>query len=292
MPDRLQKLLSRRNARPRGQSFVEMALVVPILLLMLLGLVEVAFFMSKYLDGLDLTREAARFASIRDPFSTTSHDSNCNDPNGFDFFWDTSCIFSPPTIDLCAKIDPAVIDIDLGASRGFLNWCNGLNKYLAFDPTRDDIVISAFSIGANNEILQNYPIGNEYVTDEDGNRSYYWALSNHIYVGADANASPLNDNWRKSCTDTPDTARLPYYTKARVHDTGASSLTASDFPDGSYATPPDNRGFISVELYYCHDQVLGLPLFTIFVPNPIMIHVYTLMPLPAAAPTPTPATIP
>ncbi len=58
--------------RSRGQSFLELALVLPILLLMLMGLVEVAIYIGRYLDALDLTREAARFASIRDPFAEYS----------------------------------------------------------------------------------------------------------------------------------------------------------------------------------------------------------------------------
>ena len=48
------------------------------------------------------------------------------------------------------------------------------------------------------------------------------------------------------------------------------------------------KGFVAVEIYYCHTQALNLPVFTLFVPNPLMIHAYTIMPLPAAAPTPTP----
>ena len=62
----------RHRQLSRGQSFVELALVVPILLLILLGVVEVAFFMGRYLDVLDLTREAARFASGRSPYLITA----------------------------------------------------------------------------------------------------------------------------------------------------------------------------------------------------------------------------
>ncbi len=49
-----------------GQSLVELAIILPLLLLMLAGMVEVAFGMFAYLTALDLTREAARFASVRD----------------------------------------------------------------------------------------------------------------------------------------------------------------------------------------------------------------------------------
>jgi len=45
---------------------------------------------------------------------------------------------------------------------------------------------------------------------------------------------------------------------------------------------------VAVEVYYCYNQVFNIPLFSIFVPNPIQIHAYTLMPLPGSIPTPTP----
>ena len=52
-----------------GQSFIELALVVPFLLMLIAGLVEVGFFIHSYLTLLDLTRESARFASLCDPFT-------------------------------------------------------------------------------------------------------------------------------------------------------------------------------------------------------------------------------
>ena len=53
----------------RAKSFLEFALVLPILILVLLGVVELTLFLGTYINLLDLTREAARFASNRDPFS-------------------------------------------------------------------------------------------------------------------------------------------------------------------------------------------------------------------------------
>ena len=119
-----QKMPQHFRHNSRGQSFVELALVVPILLLILLGLVEVAFFMGRYLDALDLTREAARFASGRDPYLNTAAsprpgtaDYNCSTPDNFDFYYDTACIFSPPETGACtAASDP---------------FCNGFNSFVS-----------------------------------------------------------------------------------------------------------------------------------------------------------------
>ena len=67
------------------------------------------------------------------------------------------------------------------------------------------------------------------------------------------------------------------------------NVSSGEFPSDVTPAPVDsNRGFIAVEVFFCHDQVLGLPVLTDFVPDPLLIHAYTIMPLPAAAPTATP----
>jgi hypothetical protein len=48
--------------RPRGQSLVELALTLPILLLLLLGLIELGMALRAYLVLVNANREAARFA--------------------------------------------------------------------------------------------------------------------------------------------------------------------------------------------------------------------------------------
>lgn len=56
----LRRLVGRR---PKGQGLVEMALALPVLLIMLLGLVEVGFLLRTYLVVYNADREAARFAA-------------------------------------------------------------------------------------------------------------------------------------------------------------------------------------------------------------------------------------
>ena len=117
---------SRKDPK-RGQAFLELALILPVLLIMLIGMVEVVFFIGRYLDVLDLTREAARFASQRDPQikeivaggGIPPGDYNCSTPNEFNFFYDTSCIFSP-TIGSASCWDG--------------DFCNGLNPFHAYQP--------------------------------------------------------------------------------------------------------------------------------------------------------------
>lgn len=252
--NRFRAILNRRAAekRPRGQSLLELALVLPVLLILLLGVVEVAFFLGRYLDLLDLTREAARFASVRDPF-TLAHSSlwDCGPAAPgteipFNFYYQTSCVFSPPAgSSTCTNS----------------KFCNGLNSYLVLNPQTDDIVISVFTI-TNALVTNGWPAPNGY-----------WAMSDH-----DADTT-YNGNWKKDCQGN-EVRTEPYFNAARVQ----SSL--------STAASTLNKGFVGVELYYCYEQVLNLPLMSTFIPNPLRAHVYTLMPLPAAQPSPTPKSAP
>jgi hypothetical protein len=95
----------------KGQSFVELALVVPVLLLLMAGVVEIAFMYFSYMSALDLTREAARFASARD-----YRKEEVLDPGGLPFsacedtylhyYYDTACFFIDPEINSSLEISP------------------------------------------------------------------------------------------------------------------------------------------------------------------------------------------
>lgn len=229
--------ITARSGKTRGQAYVELVLVLPILILMVLGLVEVVVFTGRYLDVLDLTRQAARFASVRDPFDAlVARDFDCSTPNQFDFFYDTACIFSPPA-GSAGCTDPL--------------FCNGMNPYVSFNPGRDDVVITIFTVSGNH-------VSNVWPS------SGYWNLS-----GGD-------DNWKKDCDGNllDPAPSEPHFTEALVN----SMLEAGSQP---------TKGFVAVEVYYCHEQILQLPLISDLLPNPMRIHAYTAMPLPAAQPTPT-----
>jgi hypothetical protein len=49
-----------------------------------------------------------------------------------------------------------------------------------------------------------------------------------------------------------------------------------------------NTGVVLVEVYYDYHMVMALPWITAFVPNPMTLHAYTIMPNSSAEPTPTP----
>jgi TadE-like protein len=223
----------------KAQSFVELTLILPVLLLIFLGLTEAVIFMGRYLDILDLTREAARFASVRDPFAPAGA-KDCDAGAAFDFYWDTACIFSPPANSITCT-DP--------------NFCNGLNSVATLDPAKDDVVVTIFTVN-NNHVTNVWP------------SSSGWALS-------DNDNDPLHDaNWTKDCQGHQ-IISSPHFTASTVE----SALQSGSMP---------NKGFVAIEFYYCYHQVLHIPFASLFVADPVRINAYTLMSLPAGAPSPTP----
>jgi len=97
-----------------GQSFIELALILPVILIMLAGMVEVAFTMFAYLTALDLTREAARFASGRDykiqePASAASGYDYCTD-DFLHYYFDTACFFTDDELNPFLEFDSAKFD--------------------------------------------------------------------------------------------------------------------------------------------------------------------------------------
>lgn len=216
-----------------GQSFVELALVIPVLLMLIAGLVEIGFYYYSYMTALELTREAARFASKRDPFTLDAPGSGlpaaaCSDDD-LHFYFDTACI---------------AID-------------TGFNPNLPLDSNRDDITVSVFTVAGN-------VVTNRWPADGDG----VWSLS----TASDTWGG--TESWTKDC-DGNVVRTQPFMTNAEIQ---------TMFQSGA----PTERGLVMVELWYCYEQVLGLPILSDFIPDPIRMHVYTLMPSFEAIPTPTP----
>lgn len=220
-----------RKNGDRGQSFVELSLVVPVLLLLLAGMVELAFFIFSYLTALDLTREAARFASSRDYriySGGAATIDKCTDAT-LDYYNDTACFFIDPNFNPFIPINQA--------------------DYA-------DVTISVFTIKDYTTIADRWPeVGTGATTDN------MWSL--------------YGDNWQKDCKGNV-TLTEPYFSNAKME-----SLLSSDTDTSRW------KGVVVVELYYCYQQVLNLPVLSQTIPTKLRMHAYTLMPAPEAVPTPT-----
>jgi hypothetical protein len=66
-----------------------------------------------------------------------------------------------------------------------------------------------------------------------------------------------------------------------------SSLSTAEINSKLQSLAP-STGLVAVEVFYDYDQKLKLPWITAFLPDPILLHNYTIMPLVSAEPTPTP----
>jgi hypothetical protein len=64
------KVLQEQLRSEHGQSLTEIALFVPILLLMIVGFVEIGVYINAYINTVDATRAAARYVAPQDPIET------------------------------------------------------------------------------------------------------------------------------------------------------------------------------------------------------------------------------
>ena len=64
-----------------------------------------------------------------------------------------------------------------------------------------------------------------------------------------------------------------------------SRLSTAEIESRLISAAPDT-GILLVEVFFNYHQVLALPWLAPFLPNPVMLHAYTIMPLPAAEPKP------
>ena len=134
----------------------------------------------------------------------------------------------------------------------------GFNPNLVLDPTRDDVTISLFTIAGNN-------VSGRLPNDGDG----VWSL--------------YGDNWTRNCDGTFKST-TPFMQDSEVEDILVPIVGPGTPTPGA---PPD-KGRVIVEIYFCHEQLLNLPLISQLLPNPVPLHAYSFMPAPAVAPTPTP----
>ena len=110
---------NKANRNEKGQSFVELSLIVILLMIFVAGIVEFGFALNNYLNLVDASREAVRYSSNFDPFDEVGKE----DPN-----------FYIQTAELTEDImQPLVLNPSVG----------------------DDIVISFFSVASG--VYKRYP---------------------------------------------------------------------------------------------------------------------------------------
>lgn len=71
--------MRKRGRRERGQSLVEFALILPVMVILVLGIVDFGMGLRSYIALSNSAREGARFAAVGSPAG--SFPSNCNGSN-------------------------------------------------------------------------------------------------------------------------------------------------------------------------------------------------------------------
>ncbi|OQY34260.1 MAG: hypothetical protein B6I38_02600 [Anaerolineaceae bacterium 4572_5.1] len=224
----------RKTYSQRGQSFVELALLLPVLLIIISGMVELGFFLSQYLALQDAVRNSARFTSDS-LYYISDNDHTCS--TTLDFYRQAACLVNQEL-----RMDhPLIVMSDNGTP-------NDTSDDIV-DPTRgDDIIVSVFTItgGSHPTVTARFPTS----AGESG-----WSYAEDI----------------------------PGYGMRNLN----SSFSSADIESKLNVAAP-STGFVLVELYYHYDHFLKLPWILAFIPDPILLKSYSLMPNVSAEPTTTP----
>jgi TadE-like protein len=238
-PRAVPALITRDGKKSLGQSFVEFAVLLPLLLMMLSGLVEFGFMLNTYLDLIDSAREVARYLANDDPL----HDQCGN----FQASWlaancDPTQTVTPPIWEPHDFYDKRAWNLAAGTLAE--------SGSITLNSASDNLVVSVFVVH-NGVVTARYP-------------------SDAIPAG-----------------NPPNTYGWVRYDSSSHNRSAFSNADINTKLSGMANVPPDT-GLVLVEIYYDYHMVMGLPWIRAFVPDPVTLHAYTLMPNVNAAPTPTP----
>ena len=187
-------LKTRRHKLTRGQSLVEVALLLPLILMLLGSLVEFGFGLLDYLGIQDATRNAARFVSDS-AYDARDTITNCQTTQ--DFYRFTGCLVNQEL----RQERPLVHMNDSGTPFDFTD------DYL--DPAHgDDIIVSVFSVIKGTGAVRRFP---DAVGDQGGEKGWSYALdltgarkATSIYSTANVTSMWLNTDTAYSHS-TPNT---------------------------------------------------------------------------------------
>ena len=138
---------------------------------------------------------------------------------------------------------------------------------ISFNKDTDDIVVSAMSVDSNGHILARFPR-----TCSDP------VPPSFLPDGCDALVSSSEEGWSycEHITQTDCNVAASRFSNAAIEGMLAQSPNS----------PP--TGLVLVEIYRVHRQFLGLiPPGMAFLPQEVVMHAYTMMPLPSAAQPPS-----
>lgn len=262
----------------RGQAFVETALIIPILILLILGVVEIGAAANEYMIVHDAAREGGRFAANLDPELTSRYffdnRDRCNP------FPDVRPLSAEELRELCELsrttnfyYEVACLtfqNVPLG--RGRLDQTNG-----------DDIVITVIGV-RNEQVVSRWPI-----------------IEEHRYPGVegDPECGSIPEDWpyhfqgssySEDPTESNGTCTAEFLENCRAWS--FFGLTGSGIPNDQLNTllpvnevaDVPNSAFVMVEIYHAIPHFTGLFNIGRYIPDPLPTRPFAVFPVSAAEP--------
>jgi len=151
-----------KKRKSTGQSLVEFALLLPVLLMLFSGMIEFGFMLNTYLSLLDSTRQAARLCSNGQPFLSIDTSTNPTTYEDDETFY-----------PYCAQ---AVADSLAPPS-------DPNARQIVLDPDRDDIIVSVLGVNVDDathtiSFIQRFPEGFNFFPLYSNQISAYWDPEN------------------------------------------------------------------------------------------------------------------
>jgi Flp pilus assembly protein TadG len=139
----MKRIYFKSNSSSKGQSFVELSIVILLLMLLAGGIAEFGVLLNRYLNLLDGVREAARYSASYDPFAPCTGSSTPDSDGVCKLFWNN------------AEIQAVQVISPVELSR----------------PRNDDIVLSFFTVDGDGATCVRHIV--RYPTYE-GENGYSW----------------------------------------------------------------------------------------------------------------------
>lgn len=244
-----------------GQAVIETVLVIPILLLLIAGIVELGVAANEYMTFHDAAREGARFGASLDPELTSQYPFDMRDGN--EPFPDVRALEPEQLRNICDQGETTNFYYEV-VCLTFQNIPLG-----ELDPeVGDDIVITVVGVD-DGDIAFRWPITSTSPSESHAHPND-WGY--HFRGTNDGDTNP-------SCTvDTPENCRC-----WSLYGNHGSEMFNSDIEEALLSEAP-NTAFVVVEVFHSIPHFTGL--FTIgdYIPDPIPTRPYAIFPVSAAEP--------
>jgi hypothetical protein len=257
------KILSRIKAIPagsgpglpsprcrRGQSLVEMTLILPIMLLMFIGVLEVGWALRGYLTLLNASREAARFAA-RGRYVDFSTQAKAMVGYGY--------VLSQTQESLAGQMDVHFSGSNTNATLIITHYLIATRRPCASPPCNDSCADPPCDCSSPSKREPNDTTDDVIEGPDDGTHGYY----------------------RARFGLARDTAISPTQILADLKEENVSfncKLNAAD-----QTAPYSDNSVIIVEIFYDQPQLVGVPIISNRFTDPVPLYVITVMRISADA---------